>query len=178
MAAICKQYFQIRFLGWKLILSNSSFTEIRLPWSDCQWTSIGLNDASAPVRSQTIIWTNEGLDTASRIYYSDVIMSAMASQITGVSIVCWTVGSCTDQSKHQSSASLAFVRGIHRWPVSSPHKRTVRQKTFPFYDVIMHLRDGMSAWRPISQILTHLLLAPHLCVSELRQQFRHCLGYC
>ena len=36
-------------------------------------------------------------------------MSAMASQITGVSIVCWTVCSAADQSKHQSSASLAFV---------------------------------------------------------------------
>ena len=40
-------------------------------------------------------------------------MSTMASQITGVSIVCSTVGSGADQRKHQSSTSLAFVRGIH-----------------------------------------------------------------
>ena len=53
-------------------------------------------------------------------------MSAMASQITGVSIVCWTVWSGADQRKHQSSASLAFVRGIHRWPVDSPHKGPVK----------------------------------------------------
>ena len=48
-------------------------------------------------------------------HYNDVILGAMASQITGVSIVCPTVDSGADQGKHQSSASLAFVRGIHRW---------------------------------------------------------------
>ena len=37
----------------------------------------------------------------------------------------------------ESSASLAFVRGIHRWPVNSPHKRPVTRKTLPFDDVIM-----------------------------------------
>ena len=43
----------------------------------------------------------------------------------------------TDQRKHQSSASLAFVRGIHRWPVNSPHKWPVSLKMFPFDYVIM-----------------------------------------
>ena len=42
-------------------------------------------------------------------------MSAMASQITGVSIVCSTVCSGADQRKHQSCASLAFVRRSHQW---------------------------------------------------------------
>ena len=42
-----------------------------------------------------------------------------------------------DQRKHQSSVSLAFVRGIHWWPVNSPHKWPVTQKMFPFDDVIM-----------------------------------------
>ena len=41
------------------------------------------------------------------------------------------------QRKHQSSASLAFVRWIHRWPVNSPHKGPVTRKMFPFDDVIM-----------------------------------------
>ena len=41
------------------------------------------------------------------------------------------------QRKHQSSASLAFVRGIHRRPVNSPHKWPVTWKMFPFDDVIM-----------------------------------------
>ena len=48
------------------------------------------------------------------LHYDDVIMSAMASQITSVPKVCTTVCTGSDQSKHQSSASLAFVRGIHR----------------------------------------------------------------
>ena len=55
-------------------------------------------------------------------HYNDVMMSAMASQITDVSNVYSTVCSDADQRKHQSSASLAFVRGIHRWPMNYPHK--------------------------------------------------------
>ena len=72
------------------------------------------------------------------IHYSDVIMDAMASQITSPTIVYSTVYSSADQRKHQSSASLAFVWGIHRWSVNSPHKWPVTRKMFPFDDVIMH----------------------------------------
>ena len=46
-------------------------------------------------------------------------MGAIASQITSVTIVYSTDYSDADQRKHQSSASLAFVRGIHRVPVAS-----------------------------------------------------------
>ena len=60
-----------------------------------------------------------------------------AAQITSLTIVNWTVYSYADQRKHQSSASLAFVRGIHRWPVNSPHKWPVTRKMFPFDDVTM-----------------------------------------
>ena len=63
-------------------------------------------------------------------HYSDIIISTMASQITGVSIVYSIICSAADQRKHQSSASLAFVRGIHRWPVNSPHKGPVTRKFF------------------------------------------------
>ena len=49
----------------------------------------------------------------------------------------FTVYLGADQRKHQSSASLAFVRGIHRWPVNSPHKGPVTRKMFPFDDVII-----------------------------------------
>ena len=55
-------------------------------------------------------------------HYSNVIMRAMASQITGVWSVYSTVCSGADQRKHQSSASLAFVRGNHRWSVNSPQQ--------------------------------------------------------
>ena len=63
-------------------------------------------------------------------HYNNAIMSAMESQITSVSIVCSTVCSDADQRKHQSSATLALVRGIHRWPVDSPHKGPAMRKFF------------------------------------------------
>ena len=79
------------------------------------------------------------MECRSNAYYSDVIMNTIASQITGVSIVYSTVCSGADQRNYQSSTSLAFVRGIHRWPVNSPYKRPVTRKTYPFDDIIMNL---------------------------------------
>ena len=64
-------------------------------------------------------------------------MDAIASQITSLTVVYSIVYSDADQRKHQSSASLAFVREIHRGPVNSPHKWPVTRKTFPFDDAIM-----------------------------------------
>ena len=64
-------------------------------------------------------------------------MSQTASQITSLTIVYSIVYSGTDQRKRQSSASLAFVWGIQRGPVNSPHKWPVTRKMFPFDDVIM-----------------------------------------
>ena len=71
-------------------------------------------------------------------------MGAMASQITRLTIAYWSVYSSADQRKHQSSASLAFVRGIHRWPVNSPYKRSVTRKMLPFDDVIMVLAVNLN----------------------------------
>ena len=62
-----------------------------------------------------------------------VIMGAIASQITSLTIVYSTVYSGPDQRNHQSSASLALVRGIYR----SPRKWPVMRKMFPFDDIIM-----------------------------------------
>ena len=59
--------------------------------------------------------------------------------------VCSTVYSGAYQRKHQSSASLAFVWGIHRWPVDAPHKRPVTRKLCPFDDVFM--LSGWCQWR-------------------------------
>ena len=64
-------------------------------------------------------------------------MSSMASQITSPTIIYSAVYSGADHRKHQSSASLAFVRGIHLRPVNSPHKGPATRKMFPFDDVIM-----------------------------------------
>ena len=67
------------------------------------------------------------------------MMSVMASQITSLTIVYSSVYSGADQRKHPSSASQAFVRGIHQQPVNSPHERPVTWKMFPFDDVIMKI---------------------------------------
>ena len=56
------------------------------------------------------------------VHYGDV-MSTITSQITSLTIFCSTVFSSTNQRKYQSSASLAFVRGIHRSPVNFSHRR-------------------------------------------------------
>ena len=72
-----------------------------------------------------------------RLHYNDVVMGAMASQITSLTIVYSTFYSRRRSKKDQSSASLAFVRGIPRGPVNSPHKRPVTRKISPFDDVIM-----------------------------------------
>ena len=69
-------------------------------------------------------------------HYNDVIMGMMASEITSLTIVYSTIYFGADQRKHQSSASPAFVWGIHRRPVNSPHKCPVTWKMFPFDDVI------------------------------------------
>ena len=70
-------------------------------------------------------------------HYNDVIMGKIGSQITSLTIVYSTVYSDADERKRQSSASLAFVRGIHRGPVNSPNKWPVTRKMLLFDDVIM-----------------------------------------
>ena len=79
-------------------------------------------------------------DCARRMWMSltiTVTMGTMVSQITSLTNVYSTIYSDADQRKHQSSASLAFVRGIHRGSVNSPHKWPVTRKMFPVDDVIM-----------------------------------------
>ena len=70
-------------------------------------------------------------------FHYDDVMSAIASQITSLTIVYSIVYSDADQRNRQSSASLVFVWETHRGPVNSPHKWPVTRKIFPFDDVIM-----------------------------------------
>ena len=121
-------------LTWKGRNSVDNFKYILL-------NKIFVFDPNAPIdNKQTVVqimpwcrtWTGE-----IHCYYDDVIMGAMASQITSLTIVYSTVYSDADQRKHQSSASLAFVRGIHRGPMNSPRKWPVVRKMSPFDDVIM-----------------------------------------
>ena len=78
-------------------------------------------------------------------------MGTMSSLITSITSVYSTVYSGVEQRKHQSSASLAFVWGIHRGPVNSPHNWPVTRKIFPFDDVIMHF----CGWFPKFQDQCH-----------------------
>ena len=89
---------------------------------------------------QTERWSHSShwyMTEIGNIHYNDVIMSAMASQITSLAIGYSSVYSGEGQRKHRSSASLAFVRGIQQWPLNSPHKGPVTRKMFPFDDVVM-----------------------------------------
>ena len=100
----------------------------------CQWSNSGDNGEIVPYQCTT---KHSKRDPNRWFHYGDVIMGAIASQITSRTIVYSTAYSDADQRKQQSSASLAFVRGIHRGPVNSPHKWPVTRKMFPFDDVIM-----------------------------------------
>ena len=104
----------------------------------CQWNWSNRPSTHKYRHQEPLLLTKTDQDREMEIHYNDVIMSAIASQITSLTIGYSTVYPGADQSKHQSSASLAFVWGIHRGPVNSPHKWPVTRKMFPFDDVIMH----------------------------------------
>ena len=80
-------------------------------------------------------------------HYNDVMVDSIRSQITSLTIVYSIVYSDADQRKHQSNASLVFVRLIHRGPVNSPHKWPVTRKMFPFHDVIMFCLNSSTSSR-------------------------------
>ena len=78
------------------------------------------------------------VQNTNKSHYIDVIMGAIASQITGVSIAYSTVCSGVEQRNHQNSVPLAVLRWIQQCPVNSPCKGPVTRKMFPFDDVIMN----------------------------------------
>ena len=87
-------------------------------------------------------------------------MGTMTSHMTSLFIVYSTIYSGADQWKHQSSASLAIVREIHRWPLNSPHNWPVMRKMFPCDDVIMRLTTGHYCPLPTWQIPRFSLTLP------------------
>ena len=99
-------------------------------------------------------------------HYDDVIMTMLASQITSLTVVYSSVYSGVNQRKHQSSASLAFVREIHRGPVNFPHKWLVTRKMFPFDDVIMRGQKHR----------THFHVVPPLCITFSQWMAIGCIG--
>ena len=80
----------------------------------------------------TLLWRHNGSDSVSNNQPHHCLLNLFSD---------------ADQRKYQSSASLAFVRGIHWWPVNSPHKRPVTRKMFPFDDVIMIYTYTKKRWQ-------------------------------
>ena len=85
-------------------------------------------------------------------HYIDVIMTTTASQITSLTVVYSIVYSGADQRKHQSSASLAFVWGIHRSRWIPRTKEQLRGKCFHlmtsscYEDMWMYNHSHVQKW--------------------------------
>ena len=115
-------------------------------------------------------------------------MGAIASQITSLTII-YSIGySDADQRKHHSSASLAFMLGIHRGPVNSPHKWPEIRKMSPFDDVIMcvqiagniialQCRNTIPSfqWNIFGTLLRDLVITPN--TKSHGQQFPHFMAH-
>ena len=89
---------------WKIEIPVSIYRKLK-----CHWDR-HLGD----IRNLPFLIRIPHLGSSSGKHYIDVIMTTMASQITSPTIVYSTDYSDVGQWKHQSSASLAFVWGIHR----------------------------------------------------------------
>ena len=101
----------------------------------------------------TLQWRHDELDSVSNHQPDDCLLN---------------VYSDADQRKYQSSASLAFVRGIHRRPVNSPHKGPVTRKTFLFDDVIMSCPASCSHWGTSNyRNVSHRNIPPDAIVNKL-----------
>ena len=124
--------FQLLFC----IMGSKIIRQIYCHISQGQWV--------CPVVSIVASICSRSNDQNLRSHYIDVIMGTMASQITSLMVVYSIVYSGADQRKHQSSASLPFVRGNSPGPVNSPHKWPVTRKMFPFDDVIMRMNTRLT----------------------------------
>ena len=91
------------------------FLDMGVDKSICQWFE------TAWCLYDTLQWRHNGCDMVSNHQPHDCLLNREFRRIKA----------------HQSSASLAFVRGIHRGPMNSPHKWPVTRKMFPFDDDIM-----------------------------------------
>ena len=109
-----------------------------------------------------IIYSKHLLYIHLRAHYDDVIMTMLESQITSLTVVYSIVYTGVQQRKHQSSASLAFVREIHRGPVNFPHKWPVTRQMFPFDDVIMCI-----IYSTKSQNLSTCILATRVYIADV-----------
>ena len=131
----------------------NQFLTLKFWWKHSKYNAMlcteWYNDQTAWQVAMVRLWCMSrrflGRQNMTQCHYTGVIMGAMASQITSLTIIYSTVYSSADHGKHQSSASLAFVQGIHRRPVNSQQKWPVTREMFPFDDVIM-VRSCFLSW--------------------------------
>ena len=140
--SLCK--YQFHFQITCLIMKSAEVLKardwrLRLSYRSAVWQAPGISAARLHVNAQC--------NRSVLNHFSDVIMGAVASKITGVSMVCSTVCSGADLRKHHSSAPQSFVTGIHRRPVNSPHKGPVMRKNFPFDDITIYKFSRALSWK-------------------------------
>ena len=93
---------------------------------------------AVPIRSSHVHWRNNEHTCVSNNRRLDCLLSRLF----------WR-----RSKKISNSASLAFVKGIYRWPVNSPHKGPVMRKMFPFDYVIMLEGAALVVMTRTSQLL-------------------------
>ena len=138
----------MHFLENDVLYFVPNFIELRFYGFSWKKPSFGSGNGLAPNRRQTMFWTN--VPVYQHILASPTIIVLIMplhwrhNERDGVSnhrrldyLLNRLFRGRKHQRKHQSFVSLAFVRGIHRWPVNSPHKGPVTRKMFPFDDVII-----------------------------------------
>ena len=79
----------------------------------------------------TLQWHHNGLDSVSNHQPHDCLLKRLFKRRS-------------KKTSKVKKTSLVFVRGIHRRPMSSPHKGPVTRKMFPFDDVIMITPTSLS----------------------------------
>ena len=159
MASLCWIRAQVPFSihGW------SRSQSMREEFYMCNVFLTGSNLAQPQTENRSRSFHLRLLAGKWHMYYSDVIIGEMASQITSLPIVYLTVYSGTYQRKHQGSVSLAFVRGIHRWPMIS-HKGPVTRKMFPFDDVFMVFH-----WALMHSDYQYFAAIKYICIKWLKR---------
>ena len=133
---LCKLYMFASSPSWWLI---SVPAVLNTKYQHAVLESYAVADEYSATVQQKSDWLQMCYDT----HYNDVIMSAMASQITSLTIVYSNVYSDADQRKHQSSASLAFT-GNSPGTGEFPAQMASTRKMFPFDDVMMDKAFGES----------------------------------
>ena len=143
-------------LTWYIEYQNSRYNSLPFTefWILLLFKTLSLINIRNVIRGG--LWRHNGCDGGS---------------ITSLIIVYSAVNSGADQRKHQSSASLAFVRRIHWWPVNSPTIWPVTGKMFPYDDVII---GRIPRWQQARHImrLPYMIAIPFSCFMETPQTNR------